>query len=140
MIFSSFFCVNWISKYYISVNSSSLDPHKSAHLKIFSFKYLTIDAQYDATMSLSCWVYFRMNKLFEVKWFKNEWNVWLDYYKYRHQEAFPWHEKSYRLASAGGNDNHLIVKTSIITFNLLPLRITCYLKECWFGCFWIQAK
>ena len=39
-------------------------------------------------------------------------------------------KKSYRLTRAGGNDNHLIVKTSIITFNLLPLRITCYLKEC----------
>ena len=88
---------------------------------------MTIDAQYDATMSISCCVYFRMNKLFEVKWFENEWNVWLNYQEYRHQEAFPWHEKSYRLTCAGGNDNHLIVKTSIIIFNLLPLRISCYL-------------
>ena len=72
---------------------------------------MTIDAQYDASMSISCCVYFRMNKLFEVKWFENEWNVWLNYQEYRHREAFPWHEKSYRLTCAGGNDNHLIVKS-----------------------------
>ena len=35
--------------------------------------------------------------------------------------------KNYRITRAGGNNDHLIVKTPIIISHILPFKVSCYL-------------